>query len=522
MKLKLQSKFKIDINKILVDEDSLVTNKEYNKVSKIHKYWSRKPWYIVKDYLGKYSELNDTVLDPFCGSGIIGLESILQKRNFIGYDLNPFAVFLSNQTLNIDFNEFEFNKEIKKLVDSLKDEVMNLYKVEKDLYTLYNIIGAGNKKEYNSVLCNYDFKNKSKKKIDLTQNKKYVIKQKFPDRDFPTKFHKDRFSYKGITKVSEMFTKRNLKALSLVYNYVSNNKTPYKPLLQLALTNTLLHVSKLKGENVRPLGVNNYWIPDDFIEENVIWRFLDRISNIIEAKKIIQKRYSNNKSKDSGNFIIYNKSSLQLDDLADSSVDYIMTDPPYGEAIQYSELSFIWNTWMEEEYEIEKEVIINPVQKKGILEFHDAINEFITNAHRVLKPSKYFTLCFHNKEVKIWTEIIKMIRNVGFDLEDIKIYNVFGSPYNKHWSKFSPKSDLYVTFKRSERNFGNCFIDLDNINPYLLARKIKSDLSNNGTYDLNKAYDLFVAEVIVKIFDGHGTDELLKLDIKKIITLFNV
>lgn len=518
--MKLKTKFKLEIDKILVDEESLVFNKEYNKVSKIHKYWSRKPWYIVKDYISKYSSTKDVVLDPFCGSGIIGLESILQQRDFIGYDLNPFAVFLTNQTLHLDFDVNEFREEINILIDSLKDEIMSLYKVENDVYTLYNIIGTGNKKEYNSVLCNYVFKNKIKKQIDLSKNKKYVIKHKYPDREFPLKFHKDRFSYKGIRKVSEMFTPRNLKALSLIHKYISENSSLYKPLLQLGLSNTLLHVSKLKGENVRPLGVNNYWIPDDFIEENVMWRFLDRIENIVEAKGTIKKRHLLSNSKKAGASVIHNKSSLQLDDLADSSVDYIITDPPYGEAIQYSELSFIWNTWMDEKYEIEEEVIINPVQKKGIVEFHDAINEFVTNAHRVLKPNKYFTLCFHNKEVKIWTEIIRMIRNIGFDLEDIKIYDVFGSPYNKHWSKFSPKSDLYVTFKRTERNYGNSFIEVENINPIILADKIKADLKKNSTYDLNKAYDLFVAEVIVKIFEGYGTNDLLKLDIKKIVTLF--
>ncbi len=521
MKLKSKENFKFSINQILVDETSLVFNKEFNKVSKIHKYWSRKPWYIVKDYIEKYSKSTDIVLDPFCGSGIIGLESILQGREFIGYDLNPFATFLTNQTLQVDFDELSFREEVDKLVSSIKEEVMNLYKVENNLYTLYNIIGSGNKKDYNSVLCNYDFKQKIKKNIDLSQNKRYKISNKYPDKDFPSKFHKDRFSYKGIKKVSEMFSQRNLKALSIIHEYIFENHSQFKPLLQLGLTNTLLHVSKLKGENVRPLGVNNYWIPDDFIEENVIWRFLDRIENIIEAKRIINQRKHTSKNKKTGPFIIHNKSSLQLEDLSDSSIDYIITDPPYGEAIQYSELSFIWNTWLDQNYENENEVIINPVQKKGIIEFHDAINEFIINAHRVLKPNKCFTLCFHNKEVKIWTEIIRMIRNVGFELEDIKVYDVFGSPYNKHWSKFSPKSDLYVTFRRTEKNYGNHFIELENINPSALAHKIKIELNKNTNYDLNKAYDLFVAEVIVKIFEGYGTEDLLKLDIKKIVTLFN-
>lgn len=515
-----KTKFVLDYNNIFVNENLLVYNKEYNRISKIHKYWSRKPWYIIKDYIEKYSTSTDVVLDPFCGSGIIGLESILQNRDFIGFDLNPFAVFLSNQTLNFDFNEIEFRNEAKKLHDTLKSTIMSLYTVDKDIYTLYNIIGSGNKKDYNMVVCNYEFKNKSKVRIETQINKVYKIINGIPDREFPVKFHKDRFSYKGIKKVSEMFTNRNLYALSLIYEYIENNNSKYKQLFKLALTNTLLHVSKLKGENVRPLGVNNYWIPDDYIEENVMWRFLDRIENIITAKNTIIKRSALSKSKTFGNFTIYNKSSLKLDDLSDNSIDYILTDPPYGEAIQYSELSFIWNTWLEKEFKTDQEVIINPVQNKGMIEFHDAINLFIKNAYRVLKPNKYFTLCFHNKEIKIWTEIIKMIRNTGFELYDIKIYDVFGSPFNKHWSSFSPKSDLYVTFKRNKTIISKNQFNLKHIDPNSVAEKIKSELINSNNFDLYKAYDLFVAEIIVKIFEGYETDEVMRLDIKNIVNLF--
>ncbi len=520
MKLKSKPKYKVDILQTLIDEKAIIFDKSYNKVSKIHKYWSRKPWYIIKDYISKYSKSNDVVLDPFCGSGIIGLETILQNRDFIGYDLNPFAVFLSNQTLDFDFDVSEFKREIDKLTFELKDTIMSLYKVSDNQYILYNILGHGNKKEYNSVLSDFNFKNKSKVSLDLSTNIKYTIDFEYPDRPFPKKFHKDRFSYKGIEKVSEMFTERNLKALSLLNEYISKNNSKYKNYLQLALTNTLLHVSRLKGENVRPLGVNNYWIPDDFIEENVIWRFIDRLENIAIAKQTIKKRLDDSKSKRYGTYIIHNKSSLPLAELPDSSIDFIITDPPYGEAIQYSELSFIWNTWLNKNYSIQDEVIINPVQNKGISEFHDAISEFIQNSYRVLKSNCYFTLCFHNKEVKIWAEIIRKIRDVGFELEDIKIYDVFGSPYNKHWSKFSPKSDLYVTFKKSEKCYPNPIEEIQLIDPVLLADSIRKQLIENDSFDLNKSYDLFVAEVIVKIFEGYGCDDVLKLDIKKITELF--
>ncbi len=82
------------IVKNLVDVNDIKHDRQYSRVAKLHKYWSRKPWFVIDQYIEKYSKKNHVVLDPFCGSGIIGLQSVLANRNFIGYDLNPFAVFL--------------------------------------------------------------------------------------------------------------------------------------------------------------------------------------------------------------------------------------------------------------------------------------------------------------------------------------------------------------------------------------------------------------------------------------------
>lgn len=42
----------------------------------MHKYWSKKPYNIVRDFILQYTEKNQVVLDPFCGSGISVIESI--------------------------------------------------------------------------------------------------------------------------------------------------------------------------------------------------------------------------------------------------------------------------------------------------------------------------------------------------------------------------------------------------------------------------------------------------------------
>lgn len=505
----------------LIDVNDFKHDRKYSRVAKLHKYWSRKPWFIIDWYIQKYSKENHLVLDPFCGSGIIGLQSILANRNFIGYDLNPFAIFLAKNSMKIDYDQTSFEKEGVILEQAVRNKIMALYKA-KNKYILYTILGKKNGKDYNAVTADENFRNKEKvtlSKSELEPTVKIPKNLHYPDKNFPTKFYKDRFSYKGVKRVSDMFTKRNILSLAVLYNAINNLPLKNRNLFMLAFTNTLLHVSKLKAENVRPLGVNNFWIPDDFIEENVWWRFVDRVENVKMAKEVITRKALQNKilkpvSK------IYNKSSLKMSEIKDSSVDYLITDPPYGDTIQYSELSYIWNCWLEKEFDVEKEVIINPVQNKGINEYYNQLVSFIGEVKRVLKKDAYFTLAFHNKDLKIWISLAELIRDHGMDLEDISSFDTFGSPYNKNWAKFSPKSDFYVTFinrrkavkKRTSKK----------VYPYQIANEIIKYLGkNNGKlFNLNKAYDVFVGVVISKIFDGSQVADHERLSIENITNLF--
>lgn len=506
----------------LIDVSDIEYDRNYSRVAKLHKYWSRKPWFVIDQYIQKYSKQNHLVLDPFCGSGIIGLQAVLANRNFIGYDLNPFAVFLAKNSLQINYNAGLFDDEFLIIENKVKERIISLYKI-KNKYILYTILGKKNNKDYNAVVSDKNFQ--GKEKVILTEEElnppiNFPSNLKYPDKDFPLKFYKDRFSYKGVRRVSDMFTKRNLLALALLYNTIIELNLKNRELFMLAFTNTLLHVSKLKAENVRPLGVNNFWIPDDFIEENVWWRFVDRVKNIKMAKNVIANKASKNKIIELSKSIIYNKSSLKMSEIKTGSVDYLITDPPYGDAIQYSELSYIWNCWLDKEFDIEKEVIINPVQGKGVKEYYEQLELFINEANRVLKKDAYFTLAFQNKDLKIWITIAKLIRDQGMELVDISSYNTFGSPYNKNWAKFSPKSDFYVTFKNSQKVAKS--LNQKIIYPYEIITEIYEYLGkiNKNILDLNKAYDLFVGIVINKVFEGLEIVDYEKLNIENIMKLF--
>ena len=520
------------LNSNIVSASNL--NKDYNSIYKIHKYWARKPWYVINKYIKKYSNIGDTVLDPFCGSGATGLEALFEGRKFIGNDLNPSSIHIANATCNINVSVNDLLKEFDLLKNNIKKQIIDIYMSSticpvcgsKLIYKHYYKGPKFNERTMGYAYCpKCSFKDKYHEMSieDIENEKKYnniKIDHWIPKNSFPQKFYKDRFSYKGISLVTDMFSHRNTFALSLILNEIEKIKNQdVKDMFMLAFTNTLLHVSKLKGENVRPLSVNNYWIPDDYIEENVWDRFENRFNLIIKGKREQKKRLENS-------LVIYSKESYDiktksaLEPMGTECVDYVFTDPPYGEAIQYSELSFLWNSWLNKEYKNEDEIIVNPVQGKKDIDFLDMLCKSIDNIYNALKPNAYFTLCFQNKDYSIWERLVIYCKNLGLSLEDISVYDTFGSPFNKNWASFSPKADLYVTFCKSNSNKNNYFsLELN----YYSVLSTVLEYSKNKKFDDDyiKLYDLTVSYLIWNMYYNNSYSHISNFDTKKFVLDMN-
>ena len=80
---------------------SLYEEYENHVAHRIHTYAARLIPQIPRFIISKYTKKNDVVLDPFCGSGTVLLESRLLSRNSIGIDINSLAVLISQVKTNI-------------------------------------------------------------------------------------------------------------------------------------------------------------------------------------------------------------------------------------------------------------------------------------------------------------------------------------------------------------------------------------------------------------------------------------
>ncbi|MBN2208402.1 MAG: DNA methyltransferase [Candidatus Coatesbacteria bacterium] len=61
----------------------------------IHPYPAMLHFLVVRRLIADYSAQGQLLLDPFVGSGVTAVESMIGARRFVGYDINPLAVLIS-------------------------------------------------------------------------------------------------------------------------------------------------------------------------------------------------------------------------------------------------------------------------------------------------------------------------------------------------------------------------------------------------------------------------------------------
>jgi hypothetical protein len=76
---------------------------------------------MARFLIEKTSEPEDTVLDPFCGSGTVVRESMAMGRNAIGIDSNPLAALLSRAKIGDCLPEL-LEQQLKRLLNSFSTE----------------------------------------------------------------------------------------------------------------------------------------------------------------------------------------------------------------------------------------------------------------------------------------------------------------------------------------------------------------------------------------------------------------
>lgn len=131
-----------------------------------------------------------------------------------------------------------------------------------------------------------------------------------------------------------------------------------------------------------------------------------------------------------GNLMLEVGDSTNLDFLPDSSVDHVVTDPPYADAVQYSELADYFYGWLREGLQEDypdildapetpkaEELVENDSRGKSQESFYDGLQEVFSECHRVLKEDGLLCFTFHHSRKNKWSDLLGSVQGAGFQLE---------------------------------------------------------------------------------------------------------
>lgn len=243
----------------------------------------------------------------------------------------------------------------------------------------------------------------------------------------------------NVTNVHQFYSKKTLFVLSYI-----NSKCTTK-ILRLWFNSQLINLSK--QNRYRP-GVSfpynplsgTLYIGSMFSEASVIVALSNKIKKIKEISIL-------------GEYALCSSSSSTNVNISGNSIDYLFFDPPFGANLNYSELSFIWESWLRVLTNNMEEAIQSRKQHKGLYEYRTLMKGCFTEAYRVLKPGRWMTVEFSNTNSAVWNSIQTSLSEVGFIVANVSALDKKQGSFNSVTSSKAVKQDLVISLYKPDETF---------------------------------------------------------------------
>ncbi|MFQ6099279.1 MAG: DNA methyltransferase, partial [Armatimonadota bacterium] len=433
----------------------------------MHKYWARKDWFAVRACIEHYTRPGEVVLDPFCGSGVTVAEALITGRKAIGVDLNPMATFIAEMVVT-PVAEAALDAAFAEVEATVADRILTTYALrghcercgEKRLIAWYTVRGGLRAGEYVVAPLCLDCRRLHAERRILPAEARAIeqLERRFDavvaaeGLWYPREarlYYPDgnRFQQKRIPeRFDEHFTPRNLLNAARLFKAIREvGDEGARRALTYAFTSHLACVSAMNGKKVSGSGwmMNRFYVPPDFYDECVWERFCRTFRKLRAAMRQTRALVRSNEAR------IVCGDATDLSWLDDTSVDYIFTDPPYGDSIDYYELTAFWRCWLGMDMDHRREVVVNPQQGKGAEDFGDMLAAAAREMYRVLKPGRWATVAFQNKDLGIWAQFRRAFSSAGFSLERVVPQPPCRKSFTMAWTELSPKTDVFVHFRRT-------------------------------------------------------------------------
>lgn len=470
----------------------------------MHKYWGRKPHNVVNEYISCFTKEGDTVLEPFMGSGVTVIESLKLNRNVIGLDINPMSKFIVENTIStVDLDLFSTH--YHEIIKNAKNNYAELYTTKCPICTSNSIIETGIWE--NDALIRIKgicpthstfIKDVDSSDIELcsrcTQIKNHLLTNN--SIDYPTDLIMQYVKRSGRNRIDELFSDRALIILSYIRSLILQvPEKEIQDLLMFCFTSMLSNVSRmLPGDKEKATYksgwvISKFWTPKIHTERNIFMCMDLRYKAILKGKHELSDIRPNLAK-------LYTHDSSSLRFIDSNSIDYIFTDPPYGESIAYLSLSHFWNSWLPNQVDYPNEIIIDPYRQKGYDDYARKTKAAYREFYRVLKDGHYMSFTFHNRDLNVWKAILDACYEAGFVLENIIHQEQAVSSGTQGINKKNTLTgDFVYNFKKSSKQLNSSTNQKIDAYDYI-SQKIAAYINQNDGATPSELYEYIIPIIV--------------------------
>ncbi len=445
-----------------------------------HTYHTKVPPGGIEHLIEHFTRPGDVVLDPFCGSGMTGIAATNLGRRALISDLSPAATFIAYNFLT-PANVTAYMTAVESVLGLVRDLESELYmttcrRCGKDATLEYMVWSFG----FMCSSCNREFclwdvardvrtsvrESKVKQsfscphcqvaleKRGLRRTKRYAVQVGYyccgpqlqeqmeapdhsdvalaehveaqgvpadlwyPKDDFPEGINTRQPIAVGITSVDKAYPSRALHAMAALWDIAQRWPDPViRAKLLFTITSLYKRVTwfsefRFWGGSGNTANLN---VPAIANEQNVFRAFHRKAKTIALYFKSAPTQTSD--------FRVSTQSACRLDQIASSRVDYIFTDPPFGGNINYSEMNFLWESWLCTYTKTREEAIVNKVQGKDAPAYSELLAAAFRECRRVLKPGGWMTVVFHNSSAEVWEALRTALLRAGFAIAGTQTFD---------------------------------------------------------------------------------------------------
>lgn len=278
--------------------------------------------------------------------------------------------------------------------------------------------------------------------------------------------------HQDISRVNHFYTKKSILTISHLWSSMQTSK--YAIQLQFMVDQVLVGMSKMARyvpthfSQVNQNLSGTLYIGSQYVEVSP-WYILDGKLKVLVKAFGMTSRFN-------GHVLVEN-CSADATGIPCNSIDYIFTDPPFGDNLMYSELNFLTEAWMKIVTNNHSEAIVNTSQKKGVAEYQAIMEKCFAECFRVLKPKRWITVEFHNSKNSVWNAIQEALNRVGFIVADVRTLDKQQGSFKQIVSTAAVKQDLVISAYKPDESFIREFAEKAG-DPEMVWKFVRQHLAN--------------------------------------------